>query len=174
MKLSISYTIKLHDRDEIQSNDEQITPLQIIEKIRNKEFPKYTITYIDSKIVEKENHIILNANNDIDANVKGGGIYFILSAEGDRLLYVGKSKSLKTRLGQHLCKCPEKTYSHIFDVQKYLERREKNNKALEINYCVINTEKNNHNATIEGAIIDYILCQQDNDFLSECWNKRAD
>ena len=47
---------------------------------------------------------------------------------------------------------------------------------MTLQYCVINTANDKHNAAIEGALIDYIIEKKaSNDArFDECWNERKD
>ena len=96
-----------------------------------------------------------------------------MNADATKILYVGKSKDLKGRLQQHLEKCSISTGSHIEDVINYLIEHSKFSKELLLKYCVINTKSNKHNATIEGALLDYVMECNDVKF-NDCWNKRMD
>lgn len=126
------------------------------------------IEYKNGKVSKRT----LNTSESID--VSGSGIYFILSAEGNNLLYIGKAQNLLNRLKQHLIECPESTHSHIKDVHQYLLERKKNNDLLQIGYSVLETTNPKHNAIIEGYLIDYALSNKSDSFFEKCWNIRED
>lgn len=151
----------------------------IIEKV--KAMNKYRIDYGNPlRYIEKYENgklrkIEIDFTNDIDASITKGGIYFIFSGDGNRLLYIGKSKDLKNRLKQHLIACTLSTYSHIQDVLNYLKEQKIRKEKLVLQYCIINSVDDKHNAAIEGALIDYIQENKENEvLLSDCWNTRHD
>lgn len=154
-----------------------ISPKEIIDYVTKLE--KYEIDYGDSLEYNEDKDGIkvsytIDTNNKIDSAIKGGGIYFIISYEQDKLLYIGKSKDLKSRLRQHLIKCALSTGSHISDLIKYLKERKNQGKVLAVKYCIINTAVNINNAAIEGALIDYVINNKSDSFFDKCWNSRLD
>ncbi len=99
-------------------NGTATTAKDIINLIRVK---KYVISYDDGTLLpytvtKGVSQRKLSTADKID----NSGIYFILSYEEDKLLYVGKSKNVQQRLKDHLIQCNAKTYSHIEDVSQYL------------------------------------------------------
>lgn len=153
---------------------------EIIELIKSPEMTKYSIDYGADVICNKEyknstlNKVKIKTENSISDEIKGSGIYFILSSEEDKLLYIGKAKDLKDRLKRHLIECGTSTHSHIEDVYNYLLNEKNQKRLLQIKYGVINSD-NGNNAAIEGALIDYILSMRGKyPFLDSCWNIRED
>lgn len=150
---------------------------QVFEYVKENKVEIYKIEYDSPLVCKKEykngkfSNMTLSAKSEI--NVSGGGIYFILSHDKKRLLYLGKSKNLSERLQQHLISCNASTHSHIEDVYKYLLQQNVEPKC--VCYCVINTENDAHNATIEGILLDHIKNRNSGDeFFDQCWNKRFD
>lgn len=160
-------------------NGTEITAKGVISLIKTTTIKKHVISY-DGDILYSytdPNGVLqrkLITSDKIDDEIDNSGIYFILSYEEDKLLYVGKSKNIKQRLKDHLIQCNAKTYSHIEDVSQYLCNRQSNNLPLKIKYCAIRVDNSKYNATVEGTIIDYILNNSGDSFFSECWNKRED
>lgn len=160
-------------------NGTAITAENIIDFIKTSAVKKHVISYdegtlysyTDPKGVAQRK---LATPDKIDDEIDNSGIYFILSYEEDKLLYVGKSKNIKQRLKNHLIQCNVKTYSHIEDVSQHLCDRQSKKLPLKIKYCAIRVDDSKYNATVEGTIIDYILSHPDDPFFSECWNKRED
>ena len=165
--MKLNCKIKLFDREKGSC----VEPDVIIDEVK-KNVKKYWIRYKNGKSSMVDSICQLNTEDEISSEIKGGGLYFILSSDGEKLLYVGKSKNLRARLRQHLVKCSESTYSHIQDVCKYLQEKQESQEELSLSYCVVNTTDNTCNATIEGALIDYILNKKSDTFLEQCWNKR--
>lgn len=158
-------------------NGTAITAKDIINLIITPSVEKYVINYDDNTLysdIKGVSHRKLTTADKIDEGIDNSGIYFLLSYEEDKLLYVGKSKNIKQRLKDHLIQCNAKTYSHIEDVSQYLRDRQNKNLQLKIKYCAIQVDDSKYNATVEGAIIDYILNNSGDPFFSECWNKRED
>ncbi|MDE6058830.1 MAG: GIY-YIG nuclease family protein [Clostridia bacterium] len=163
------------------NNIEAEAIISLLQDEKQSTIKKYTINYGESlKYTEDfENDtlrkITINTKDEIDASIKGGGIYFIFSSNGDKLLYIGKAKDLKNRLKQHLIACTLSTYSHIEDVCNYLKERKIRNEQLKLQYCIINSMDDNHNAAIEGALLDFIQANKEkNTFVCDCWNTRHD
>ena len=162
----------------LESNEK--SPKDIIEYV--KKLNKFEIDYGKeleyalSDNNEKNVRYVINTKNSIDKSItsKDGGIYFIISYEEDKLLYIGKSRKLNSRLSQHLIKCSLSTGSHILDMIDYLKKRKESKQKLAIKYCVIYTFENKNNAAIEGALTDYVSENKDEPYFSECWNKRHD
>lgn len=160
-------------------NGKAITAKGIIDLIRPRDVIKHVnfytdgtlCPYTDPKGVDQRK---LATPDKIDDEIDNSGIYFILSYEEDKLLYVGKSKNIKQRLKNHLIQCNVKTNSHIEDVSQHLCDRQSKKMPLKIKYCAIHVDDPKYNATVEGTIIDYILSHPDDPFFSECWNKRED
>lgn len=156
-----------------------ITAKDIINLIKTPTVKKYVINYKDKTLhycthTNGLSQRKLTTSDKIDAGIANSGIYYILSYEEDKLLYVGKSKSIRQRLKDHLIQCNIKTYSHIEDVSRYLHDRQSKGLLLKIKYCAINVEDSKYNATVERTIIDYILNNSSDLFFSKCWNKRDD
>lgn len=155
----------------------QIKVSDLIDKVRNMEMPyidygdsvKMSYTHMNGVLSNRELHTVNNFVDEIDKS----GIYFIFSYEKDKLLYVGKSKNIRSRLSNHLIKCNAQTYSHIEDVHAYLLTRKGENKPLKICYCTIGVSDPKKNSTVEGAIIDYVL-NSDLPLFDSCWNIRED
>ena len=162
----------------LDESETPTTPEEIFKKVftlekydvHYKEGPIYHMEFKGDKLINK--FIEVGNENDAFNDVNGGGIYFIFNEDESKVLYVGKSQDIKKRLKEHLCKCSASTSSHIDDVIEYLKSK-KDAKELHLKYCVLNTKDNKHNATIEGALIDYMIESCDSRF-KECWNKRID
>ena len=153
------------------------TLLDFIKKIKDKPYIDYGddvqfyCEYKNGDLVRRK----FGTKNNVSDKIDKSGIYFILSYEEDKLLYVGKSKNCFQRIKDHLIQCNTQTYSHIKDTYDYLLKRNDEEKSLKIKYCTINVSDSRYNSSVEGIIIDYILnCINDNDFLSDCWNIRED
>ena len=127
---------------------------------------KYNMEY--EGLYLKRIKIQTNDKIEIPPDVKSG-IYFILNDTGDKILYVGKSKTLATRLKNHLIECSTSTSSHINEVIEYLSNLKSD--QLILKYCYIKVEK--YLSTIEGMLIDYMK-SIDLDMFKENWNKRND
>lgn len=168
-KLSCDIVLKI--------NGIPMSPELILNEVKNED--KYEIDYGDSlkysKIVDgKKVSYNIETVSNIDSTINGGGVYFIVSQKNDKLLYIGKSKNLKGRLTQHLIKCALSTGSHILDVIDYLKELNDNGEKLVIKYCIINTFEDKNNASIEGALIDYVIENKSDPYFDKCWNKRLD
>ena len=99
------------------------------------------------------------------------GIYFILSEDKSKLLYIGQALDVKSRLKAHLIKKAESVSSEMFKINEYLI----NNKSKIICYYAIETTADN-NAAIEGALIDYAIKQKNNGDkrFTDLFNERKD
>lgn len=167
----------------LKLGESPIDPEKIFDKVFT-EIEKYEVLYEDGPIYnntfkgDKLSSKSINIKNGekLFENIKGGGIYFILNSDGSKILYIGKAQDLKARLKQHLQSCSVSTSSHIEDVINYLIECQKKSKKMRLQYCVINTVNDKHNAAIEGALIDYIIEKKaSNDArFDECWNERKD
>lgn len=153
-------------------------PEEILAMVLNGEFSIYEIEYkagVEYAQHYKEDKFVklsIEAENSVNEEIKGGGIYFILSAEKDTILYIGKSTDLKKRLKEHLLECNSSTSSHLQDVLEYLNKRNAKKQSLKLAYCVINTSDNKNNAAIEGALIDCVSSNKAK--YGQCWNTRRD
>ena len=149
---------------------------QVFEYVKENKVEIYKIEYGSVLVCNKEykngefSNMTLTTKSEI--NVSGGGIYFILSHDKKRLLYLGKSKKLSKRLEEHLISCNASTHSHIEDIYNYLLQQRLETRS--VCYCVINTENDEHNAAIEGILLDYINHNSGDEFLNQCWNNRFD
>ena len=168
---------------ELKWGESPIDPEKIFYKVFT-EIEKYDVLYEDGPVYnnifkgDKLSSKSINIKNGDEPfeYVNGGGIYFILNSDGSKILYVGKAQDLRGRLQQHMKKCSASTSSHIEDVINYLIECQKKSEKLKLQYCVINTVNDKHNAAIEGALIDYIIEKKaSNDArFNECWNERKD
>ena len=162
----------------LKNDDKEISPKDIFDKVMSAEVKKYSVTYdkpVNHQICYLNNepkNIIITSKDEIDSNVKGVGIYFILNENENKILYIGKSNDLKTRLTQHLLKCSITTHSHIRDVINYLVNCKDVSDKISLKYCFIKTNEK-HNAAIEGVLLDYLMESKDECF-TDNWNKRKD
>ena len=147
--------------------DEKGTKLkveQIIDEVRKAH--KTEVSYKSTGFKSKENDKCYELDCEVSTIKAEGNVYFIF--DKDKLLYVGKSLDVSQRLSQHLIKCPQKTYSKIQRVQKYLEE----NELEKLSYYVIHVTEERFYGTVEGLIIKYIHDNQEK--FPENWNVRED
>ena len=143
-------------------NNEEIAASELIEKAFSG----------CSKIIEYKNYDLIReeiigedgksnvrykrkASNSIDDLGFTTGVYFIISSDKNKLLYFGKSISVKNRLKAHLIEKAESVSSEMFKINDYLKKTKTNC----VFYYVLETQKNN-NSTIEGVLIDYAIKQR--------------
>lgn len=139
------------------------------------------LEYIDLDLIRTETktesgrikvHNSLNASKVEIENISFDiGIYFILSEDKSKLLYIGKALDVKSRLKAHLIKKAESVSSEMFKINEYLI----NNKSKIICYYAIETTADN-NAAIEGILIDYAIKQKNNGDIrfTDLFNERKD
>lgn len=171
--------MKIGCKVELKLDGEITTAEEIFKKIFNIE--KHDVDYKDGLIYHMEfkgdklvnKFIDLEDENSAFKDVTGSGIYFIFKEDATKVLYIGKDKNLNQRLKQHLWKCSASTNSHIDDVIDYLKSKTAS-KKLRLKYCILNTEDDNCNAAIEGALIDYMMNNGGDARFNDCWNKRRD
>lgn len=159
----------------LKLNNKKCTAQEVFEQVKDV-IDQYEMVYGTDIIVTREykngdyTSIRLKTDSKIQIGRGVSGIYFILSSDKNHILYVGKSKNLKERLKEHLISCSASTSSHIESVYDYLLSH--NEKSLY--YCIMKTDDGQHNAAIEGILLDYIYEHKTEEFFSQCWNSRID
>ena len=119
---------------------------------------------------------LIQSKNDLSSIAKehlesiSGNVYILLNEDKD-ILYVGKSKSIKKRIKEHLVKCSSSTSSQIQNVYDFLKEKNLSGKDnIKIYIFVLNVEPNEYYGTIEGLIINDLIKKSNN----TCWNVRQD
>lgn len=115
--------------------------------------------YENYTIENKTTRLKMNSDDCIDEKYKMNGVYFLLSENKKKLLYIGKSKDVKKRLAEHLLDCAKNTNSKMGEISEYLKH--KNTKK--INYCAIKVDSEENASILETLLIWYCLNRKNND-----------
>lgn len=152
----------LNCKIELSDGSKSVDPKYIIDKVFaecNNEFCYINLYLITEKIESEDGKVKiyykLNPKNEEIQNFGfSSGVYFILSGDKKKLLYIGKALDIKVRLKAHLIKRANSVSSEMFKILEYL----RNNKENSIYYHAIETQEE-YNAAIEGVLIDYAISQ---------------
>ena len=97
------------------------------------------------------------------------GIYFILSENKKKLLYIGKDEDVAKRLADHLIVHSKSKQSQMKNISNYLI----NQKRTQVQYCAIEVDKAVNCTIIEALLIDYCMNNKTNNpKLDKLFNKR--